>query len=202
MLELKMAGLSPNTHDRPEQLGRPFDLWRTTGVVGEGACFLILEPESSKRAGYAYVSGYAFANDKGSQPGEGLTEAIGLCLANARVRTSEVDAISAWGPGHRIIDAVEAKVLRGIFQEALDDIPTCSIKGAIGNPFGAAGAIQVGCAALGIQESFVPPTVNWTHPDPDCALNLSSQPRFVSVTNMVVNAHGLSGTNSCLLVQR
>ena len=202
MLELKLAGLSPNTQDRPEQLSRPFDMWRTTGVVGEGACFLILEPESSKRRGYAYVSGYSFATDRGSEPGEGLLEAISLCLANARVRASEVDAISAWGPGHRIIDAVEAKVLREIFHDNLDSIPACSIKGAIGNPFAAAGAIQVGCAALGIQESFVPPTVNWSHPDPDCALNLSSHPRFLPVTNTVINSHGLSGTNSCLLVQR
>jgi 3-oxoacyl-(acyl-carrier-protein) synthase len=202
MLELKMAGLSPDTSERPEQLGRPFDMWRTTGVVGEGACFLILEPESSIRSAYAYISGYSFANDAGSNPGEGLRDAIGLCLANARVRMSEIDLISAWGPGHRVIDAVEAKVLRDLFKSYIDGIPVVSIKGAIGNPFGAAGAIQVGCAALGIRDSFVPPTVNWTHPDPSCALNLSSCPRFLPTSNVIINSHGLSGTNSCLLVQR
>jgi 3-oxoacyl-(acyl-carrier-protein) synthase len=69
MLELKMAGLSPNTADRPEQLGRPFDMWRTTGVVGEGACILIFEPDSSPRTGYALVSGYSFATDRAFQTG-------------------------------------------------------------------------------------------------------------------------------------
>ncbi|HTO04889.1 MAG TPA: beta-ketoacyl synthase N-terminal-like domain-containing protein [Opitutus sp.] len=202
MLELKMSGLSPDTSERPEQLGRPFDMWRTTGVVGEGACFMVLEPESSKRPGYAFVSGYSFATDRGNQPGEGLLEAITLCLANARIRTSEVEMISAWGPGHRIIDAVEAKVLRDLFRDELDKIPVVSIKGSVGNPFAAAGAIQAGLAALSIHDSFIPPTVNWTHPDPSCLLNLSTTPRFISMNNAIINSHGLSGTNSCLLVQR
>jgi 3-oxoacyl-(acyl-carrier-protein) synthase len=202
MLELKMAGLSPDTSDRPEQLSRPFDMWRTTGVVGEGACFLVLEPESSPRVGYAYISGYSFASDKGELPGEGLFESMVLCMANARVRPSEIDLISAWGPGHRIIDAVEAAVIGDLFGADLDNISVVSIKGAIGNPFAAAGAIQVGCAALSIRESAVPPTVNWTHPDPSCLLNLACHARYVTSNKVLVNSHGLSGTNSCLLIER
>jgi 3-oxoacyl-[acyl-carrier-protein] synthase II len=202
MLELKMAGLSPDTAERPEQLARPFDLWRTTGVIGEGACIMILEPESSPRPGYAYVSGYSFAGDRIDQPGEGLLDAIRLCLANGGARRTEVDMISAWGPGHRMIDAAEARVLREFFGDELDRIPTVSIKGAIGNPFAAAGAIQAGCAALGMRGAFIPPTVNWRHPDPACRLNLSAQPRFLPFTTALINSHGLSGTNSCLLLRR
>jgi 3-oxoacyl-(acyl-carrier-protein) synthase len=202
MLELKMAGLAPDTDEQPERLARPFDLWRTTGVIGEGACILILEPESSPRPGYAFVSGYAFASDLGEEPGGGLEEAIRLTLANAQVRSGQVDHISAWGPGHRVIDAVEARVLRRVFGEPLAEIATVSIKGAIGNPFGAAGAIQAGCVALGMRDGFVPPTVNWHHPDPDCRLNLSARPRFLPFETALINSHGLSGTNSCLLLRR
>lgn len=202
MLELKMAGLSPDTAERPEQLARPFDLWRTTGVIGEGACLMVLEPESSPRPGYAFVSGYSFATDPGDQPGEGLLEAMRLCLANAGAQRSDVELISAWGPGHRVIDAVEARVLREFFGDELARIPTVSIKGAIGNPFAAAGAIQAGCAALGLRESFIPPTVNWRHPDPACPLNLSALPRFMACKTALINSHGLSGTNSCLLLRR
>ena len=202
MLELKIAGLSPDTAERPEQLARPFDLWRTTGVIGEGACIMILEPESSPRPGYAFVSGYSFATDPGKQPGEGLLEAIRLCAANAGVRRSEIEAINAWGPGHREIDAVEARVLREFFGDGLRGIPTVSIKGAIGNPFAAAGAIQAGCVALGMRGSFIPPTVNWQHPDPACNLNLSASARFLPFKTALVNSHGLSGTNSCLLLRR
>ena len=202
MLELRSAGLSPATADSAEQICRPFDLWRTTGVIGEGACLMTLEPDSSPRPGYAYVSGYSFASDPGSMPGEGLELAIRVCLANANVSSSEVDMINAWGPGHREIDAVEAGVLRNVFGKYLDQIPTVSIKGSIGNPFAAAGAIQIGCAALGLKESYIPPTVNWKHPDPACRLNLSVRARFMPFSAALVNAHGLSGTNSSLILQR
>ena len=197
-----MAGLAPATAERPEQLSRPFDLWRTTGVIGEGACMMILEPESSPRPGYAFVSGYSFASDPSTGLGEGLRHAIEQCLANARVRAKHVDTISAWGPGHREIDASEAGVLRDVFGDRLDTIPAVSIKGAIGNPFAAAGAIQAGVAALGMSNGFIPPTVNWERPDPNCRLNLSKNPRFISFDFALINSHGLSGTNSALLLER
>ncbi|MBM3854730.1 MAG: hypothetical protein FJ399_16515 [Verrucomicrobia bacterium] len=202
MLELRMAGLSPATAERPDQLGRPFDLWRTTGIIGEGACILTLEPESSLRAGYAWIDGYSYAADKTERLGEGLFEAIRLCLANANASPADIDMISAWGPGHREIDAVEAKILRRILGAELDRVPIVSIKGAIGNPFAAAGAIQAGCAALGLREGHMPPTVNWRHPDPECPLNLSAAARFMQFTTALINSHGLSGTNSCLLLRR
>lgn len=202
MLELRMAGLSPASAERPDQLSRPFDMWRTAGVIGEGACMMILEPENSPRQGYAFISGYSFASDSSTQLVEGLRHAIEQCLANASARPGEVESISAWGPGHREIDAAEAGVLREIFGAKLDSIPTVSIKGAIGNPFAAAGAIQAGVAALGMRQSFIPPTVNWRHPDPSCRLNLSSRPRYVSFEKGLVNSHGLSGTNSALLLER
>lgn len=200
MLELRLAGLSPSTNEYPERLSRPFDLWRTTGVIGEGACIMVLEPDSSPRAGYAYVSGYSFASDSVSGVAEGLYHAIQQALANARVKPFHVDLVSAWGPGHREIDAAEASVLARVFGTSLTDLPVVSLKGAIGNPFGAAGAIQAGCAALGMQEGFVPPTVNWEHPDPSCRLNLSSNPRFIETKLALVNSHGLSGTNAALLL--
>jgi 3-oxoacyl-(acyl-carrier-protein) synthase len=202
MLELRMAGLSPATTERPEQLVRPFDMWRTTGVIGEGACMLILEPESSPRPGYAFVSGYSFATDPSAGVCEGLRHAIEQCLANARVRPNDIDTINAWGPGHRELDAAEASVLSEVFGDKLAAIPIASIKGAIGNPFAAAGAIQVGTVALGMRGSFIPPTVNWKTPDPACRLNLSARPRFISFDAALVNSHGISGTNSALLMER
>ena len=71
---------------------------------------------------------------------------------------------------------------------------------AIGNPFGAAGAIQAGCAALGMRDGFIPPTVNWEHPDPSCRLNLSRSSRFIETKLALVNSHGLSGTNAALIL--
>lgn len=202
MLELRMAGMSPSTDECPEQLCRPFDLWRTTGVIGEGSCILVVEPESSPRKGYAFVEGYSFATDPEGALGPGLKRALDLCLGNARTRADEIDMVSCWGPGHREIDAMEARVLATVFGGRISQLPAVSIKGAIGNPFAAAGAIQVGCAALGLTHGFIPPTVNWKRPDPECGLNLSRNPRFMDIGRVLVAAHGVSGTNSGLILAK
>lgn len=202
MLELKLAGLAPGNPEFPERQCRPFDLWRTTGVIGEGACVVVLEAEDSPRPGYAWVDGYAFASDPVEAPGEGFATAIKLALANAGMREADVECINAWGPGHKIIDAAEARALREAFGAALSTVPAVSIKGAIGNPLGAAGAIQLGAAALGLKFGAIMPTVNWQYPDPACGLNLSASARFIPHSTTLVNSHGLSGTNACLVLRR
>ncbi len=202
MLELRMAGLAPVSAEWPERMCRPFDLWRTTGVIGEGACLFLLESDDSPRPARAYVDGYAYATDPAEKPVGGLVEAIRLALANASRRRSEIDCINAWGPGHKLVDRAEAQVLHEVFGESLKGIPVASIKGAVGNPLGAAGAMQVGAAALGLADGMIPPTVNWQYPDPDCPLNLSSQFRAIDHQVALVNSHGLSGTNACLVLSK
>jgi 3-oxoacyl-(acyl-carrier-protein) synthase len=202
MLELKAAGLAPGTHELADRLGRPFDLWRTTGVIGEGACFVILEPEDSPRPGYAFVRGFGYASDQNGDICGGLSRAVRSALANARLSPGSIDHISAWGPGHRLIDAAEAKAMEAVFGETVWNIPAYSIKGAIGNPFAAAGAIQTAAAALGLQSGALPPTVNWERADPACPFSLSNRVRWVDSTFAMINAHGVSGTNSCLILER
>ena len=200
LVELRAAGLTPATSDRADQLDRPFDLWRTTGVISEGGSMFVLEPESSPRSGYAYVGGYAFANDGPDDLCDGMAEAMKLALADAKMRPGEVDSISAWGPGHKLVDAGEARALAQIFGASLGSVPAYSIKGAIGNPLGGAPAIQVAAAALGQRNGRIPPTVNWEYPDPSCPLNLSGKARSVDHSVTLVNAHGLSGVNASLIL--
>lgn len=202
MLELRLAGLSPGNPDNPSSQCRPFDLWRTTGVIGEGACVLVLEPSESPRLGYGYIDGYASANDTHGLPCSGLSLAIAQCLASAAILPTEVGAISAWGPGHREIDRREAEVLEKAFGASLSTIPVYSIKGAIGNPLGAAGAIQAGAVACCLSRQVLPPTVNWEFRDPECDLNLSNQTLCIPYQTCLINSHGLSGTNACLLISQ
>ncbi len=199
MLELKLAGLAPGNPEQPERQCRPFDRWRTTGVIGEGSCVMVLEPEHSGRPAYAYVEGHGYASDTDT-PCSGLLEAMRLAVSNSGLRAKDVEAISAWGPGHKVLDCAEADMMEKFFGSHLEHIPVVSLKGAIGNPLGAAGAIQAGCGALGLSQSVLPPTVNWQHPDPACRLNLSAKSRYISHGNLLINAHGLSGTNACLLL--
>jgi 3-oxoacyl-(acyl-carrier-protein) synthase len=202
MLELNLAKLSPRNARKPTEMGRPFDLWRNTGVIGEGACVLILEAEDSPRPAYAWIGGYAYGNDDAGSSGNGLAGTMKMALANAQCRSAAVDLINAWGPGHTEIDAVEADCLGRLFGDRLKSIPAVSLKGAIGNPLAAAGSIQVASAALSLQTGRIPPTVNWKTPDPDCPLNLASSARDVGCTVALVNAHGLCGTNASMILFR
>jgi 3-oxoacyl-[acyl-carrier-protein] synthase II len=200
MLEFRMAGLAPGSRDDPLAQCRPFDLWRTTGVIGEGACMLVLEPMTSPRPAYGVIRGYSYATDSEGQLCSGLLAAIRGAIANASLSPADIGALSAWGPGHREVDRAEAEILAQVFAQDLARIPAASIKGAIGNPLGAAGAIQAGGAALGLSMGIVPPTVNWQRPDPNCPLSLGTTARRLPHRNVLVNSHGLSGTNACLVI--
>jgi 3-oxoacyl-(acyl-carrier-protein) synthase len=202
MLELTLAKLSPRNVRAPTEMGRPFDLWRNTGVIGEGACVVVLEPEDSPRKAYAWVGGYAYGNDDVGVPGNGLLDTIRMALANANCVPASVDFVNAWGPGHTEIDRVEADCLCRIFGERIGSIPVASLKGAIGNPLAAAGSIQVCSTALSLMTGRVPPTVNWETPDPECPLNLSGQFRDVGCSVALINSHGLCGTNASMVLFR
>jgi len=202
LLELRAAGLTPPSLERPGQLSRPFDLWRTTGIVSEGACMFVIEADTCARRGYSYISGYAFANDDSDGLCSGLAIAALEAMADAKIRPADVDAISAWGPGHKLVDAAEARALARVFKRTLPETPVVSIKGAIGTPLGAAPAIQMAAVALAQTHGTIPPTVNWEYPDPECPLNLSNCARPIEHRVTLINAHGLAGVNACLLLER
>lgn len=203
LVEFRGGDMTPATTELPERMARPFDLWRTTGVVSEGACMFVVEPEESPRPGYSYIAGYAFGNDTPGGNCDGMTVAGRLAIGAARKRPSDVEVINAWGPGHKLVDAGEAQALVSLFgRSLLQQIPTVSIKGAIGMPLGAAPAIQIAAAALAQREGAIPPTVNWEHPDPACPLNLSNQPRFLEHAVTLLNAHGVGGVNASMVLQR
>ncbi len=202
LLEFNAAELSPTNDSEIPRSCRPFDLWRSTGVLGEGAAMLILEPEDSPRPAYAWITGYGYASDGNQLAGEGIADAARIALANASRRADEVDYICAWGPGHRAIDTNESTALRHIFGERLANIPVSSIKGAIGTALAAAGAIELASVALSLRQGQIPPTVNWETPDPQCPLNLHGQTRYLSPQVAMVNAHGLSGSNAVVIVEK
>ena len=202
LLELRAAGLTPTTDEMPGRLARPFDLWRTTGVISEGACMFVLEPEESPRPGYSFVRGYATANDPPNELCGGFIASGRRALGDARLHVSEVEAINAWGPGHRLIDPAEAGALNAVLGAAAKSIPCVSIKGAIGTPLSAAGPMQVAAAALGQRFGKIAPTVNWEFPDPSCPLKLSSRVREVEHRITLLNAQGLAGVNSTMLLER
>ncbi len=202
MLELRAAGLTPCSNDMSDRIARPLDLWRTTGVVSEGSCILVLEPEDSPRRGHALVAGYGVANDVPDRLCSGLIDSAKSAIADALIRPNLIEALNAWAPGHRLIDEAEVESMRKVFGPQLSDVLAYSIKGSIGSALGAAPAIQVGASALALAAGLVPGTVNWQYPDPSCLLNLSSSSRQVAHDFELVNAHGVGKVNASIVLQK
>jgi 3-oxoacyl-(acyl-carrier-protein) synthase len=202
LLEFRRVNLTPPTWENAARHCRPFDLWRTTGTVSEGAAMFVLEPEDSPRPGYCWIDGYAFANDKVGDICSGMEHAMADALADARLHADAIDVVNAWAPGHTTIDAAEAHLIRKLFGARADEILTHSIKGALGNALGGAPAIQVAATALGLRGQFVPPTVNWEFPDPACKLRISGSLEHIGHDHVIVNAHGIAGMNTSLVMSK
>jgi 3-oxoacyl-[acyl-carrier-protein] synthase II len=193
MAELTAARLTTPEFEDPATAGKPFDVFRELGVIGEGAGFVILESMDSPRPSYATIRGFASGKDLGQMPGDGFSWVMENALANARIRPSSIDYISTWGPGHFLLDIAEANALEGVFRKYLQLIPAGSIKGSIGHPLGASSAIQLISTALALKTGQIPPTA-------DCKLVLSTKPRLLRPQTAMMNCHGIGNNNSTVIL--
>jgi len=202
------SGLSSQRNDDPEKASRPFDLSRDTGVISEGAGIVVLENlERAQARGariYVEVESYGKQRDRDhDRPASGLEDSMNLALANAGWTTADIDYISAYGPGHPVLDAAEAAVIRRVFKERASWIPVNSIKGATGNALAAGGPFQLIASALCVRDQTIPPTANCEELDPDCDLDIVRQrPRKAKIDHVLINVRGLGGSASTMLVSR
>lgn len=200
MAELTAARLTAPEYEDPETSGRPFDVFRELGVIGEGAGYVILESMDSPRPSYATIRGYASGKDLGISPGDGFSWVIEKAMINSRMRPEAVDYISTWGPGHFLLDMSESHALETVFGNWIQSIPAGSIKGAVGHPLGAASAIQFISTAVTLKTGLIPPTANLDFQDPDSPLRLSAKPRLLRPQSAIMNCHGIGNNNSTIVL--
>ena len=202
------TGLSSMRNGDPEKASRPFDSDRDTGVISEGAGMFVLENLDRALARgariYLEITGYAAQRDRDAeQPGSGLRDAMNVALANAARRIDDVDYISAYGPGHPVLDAAEVRYIKEVFGERAYSIPISSIKGVTGNPLAAAGPFQIAACALSFRDQIVAPTTNLDNPDPACDLDLvPRRARRTKLECILMNVRGLGGSASSMVVER
>ena len=202
------SGLSSCRNGEPETASRPFDLCRDSGVISEGAAIFILENlERATARGariYLEICGYGKRRDRdATRAGSGLEDSMTLALANAGAEAAEIDYISAYGPGHPILDAVEVDAIRKVFGDYAYSVPVSSIKGVTGNPLAAAGPFQLASCALSIRDQVIAPTANYEVEDPDCDLDfVPNRARKTKVDCALINVRGLGGSASTMIVNR
>ncbi len=199
-------------NDAPKMASRPFDRQRDGFVLSEGAGVLVLEDfvfAQSRGANIlAEIIGYGVSSDAHhiTQPpetGEGMAQAMQMALNKARLGANEIDYINAHGTSTPLNDRVETKAIKTVFGEHAPKVPISSTKSMMGHLIGAGGAVEAAICIMVIQKGIIPPTMNLTHPDPDCDLDyVPNVARRASVKYALSNSFGFGGHNSALVFGR
>jgi 3-oxoacyl-[acyl-carrier-protein] synthase II len=207
----QVGALSTKNGD-PTRASRPFDKERDGFVMSEGGGVLILEDlENALRRGapiYAEVLGYATTNDAYSithplPDGLQAKKALQLTLDSANVGPSEIDYINAHGSSTPLNDKIETKVIKEIFGERAYKLPISSNKSMIGHSLGASGAIEAIASILTIKYQFIPPTINYEFPDPECDLDyVPNRGRKAIINTVLSSSYGFGGKNSNIIIRK
>ncbi len=194
----------------PSRACRPFSADREGLVMGEGGAMLLLEElDHARQRGakiYAEISGFGMSSDANhiTQPSiEGPARAVRMALAEARVNPEEVDYINAHGTGTRLNDVTETQVIKEVFKDHARRLAISSTKSMHGHAMGATGAIEMVATVQAIDRGIIPPTANYTQPDPECDLDyVPNQAREKAVRVALSNSFAFGGLNALLLVRR
>jgi len=194
----------------PSRACRPFSADREGLVMGEGAGVLLLEEMGhARRRGakiYAELAGYGITSDAShiTQPSvEGPVRAIQMALDEAGVKPEEVDYVNAHGTGTRLNDVTETQVVKAAFKEHARRVAISSTKSMHGHAMGATGAIELVASVMALEQGIIPPTANYTKPDPECDLDyVPNQAREASVRVAVSNSFAFGGLNAVLVVRK
>lgn len=184
---------------------RPFDAGRQGIITSEGAAVLVLESlDHARQRGahiYAEVLGYGSNCDANHMvaPHQGsIAECIRIAHQRAGIGPEDVDYICAHGTGTRTNDVVEVAAIREVFGEQAP--PTSSIKSMIGHTMGAASAMGAIACVLGMQNDFLPPTVNFRSADAHCDIDcVPNEARSAHIE--IAENHGFAfGGNNAILI--
>ncbi|MEC7108964.1 MAG: beta-ketoacyl-ACP synthase II [Planctomycetota bacterium] len=198
--------------DSPEQASRPFENDRDGFVFSEGAGIVIFEElEHAKARGakiYAEVLGYGTSGDAGhiTQPdeeGTGAAKAMSTALTDADLAPDQVDYINAHGTSTPLGDKAETRAVKSVFGAAAEKLSISSTKSQLGHSLGASGGIELVLCVKALQEQTVPPTINFSTPDPECDLDYTpNEPKSRSLNYVMSNSFGFGGHNASVVVGR
>lgn len=199
-------------NDDPIGASRPFDVDRDGFVMGEGSGIIVLEElEHALRRGarvYAELVGYGSTADafhivQPESGGDGAARAFAMALEDAGVTPPEVDYINAHGTSTEINDAMETRAIKRVWGEYAGRVAVSSTKSVTGHMLGAAGAVELMAAVLACQHNTIPPTINYSTPDPVCDLDyVPNEARRQKVDVALSDSLGFGGHNAVLVVRK
>lgn len=202
-------------NDNPRGACRPFDATRGGFVLGEGSGIVILESLDHAQARgakiLAEVCGYgsscdAFAVTDQHPEGRGAIVAMQEALKDAEMTVNDINYINAHGTGTKVNDSTESWAIKEVFKAregGPNSLPISSIKSMMGHLIAAAGAVELITCVLAIRDNMLPPTANYSNPDPECDLDyVPNKARAAKVDVALSNSFGFGGQNDTLIIKR
>jgi 3-oxoacyl-[acyl-carrier-protein] synthase II len=207
-----MKAMTSKFNDRPLDASRPFDKERDGFVIGEGAGVVILETlEHAQKRGariYAELAGYGMTSDahhitQPSPDGSGVKRAMLKALSNACLNPEQIGYVNAHGTSTPLNDKAETAALKLAFGDHAYKLQISSTKSMTGHLLGGAGAIEAIAVALALHHQIIPPTINYTTPDPDCDLDyVPNTAREAKFDAAVSNNSGFGGHNAVVAFKK
>ena len=196
-------------NDDPEGASRPFDKDRDGFVLSEGSAVVVLEERERAVARgariYGEVVGYGATADAyhitaPSPEGEGNARAMRMALDQAGLPPTAIDYINAHGTSTQPNDREETAAIKQVFGDHAYTLMVSSTKSMTGHLLGAAGALEAIACLLAMRDGCIPPTINYTTPDPACDLDyVPNAARARQVRIALSNSMGFGGHNASLI---
>lgn len=199
------------TNPDPFTACRPFDTNRDGFILGEGSGVLILEElEHALNRGaniIAEIVGYGCTNDAfhitaPAEEGEGAARCMKLAIKDANINPADIGYINAHGTSTKANDKNETAAVKSVFGKYAYELPMSSTKSMTGHLLGASGAIEAIITACALKDGFIPPTINYKNPDPECDLDyVPNEGRSAEFTYALSNSFGFGGHNASLVLK-
>jgi len=199
-------------NDDPAGASRPFDATRDGFLIGEGAGALVLETLERAQARsatiHAELVGYGLSADayhitSPAPEGAGAQHAMRQALTDAAASADEVDYVNAHGTSTPMNDTNETAAIKAVFGNAAYRCVVSSTKSMTGHLLGAAGGLEAVICTLVCKHGKIPPTINFSEPDPTCDLDYAhNEMRERPVQLALSNSFGFGGHNVCLALRR
>lgn len=207
-----MQALCCDFNDRPTAASRPFDKDRAGFVMGEGSGIVVLESLEHAQARGARILGEvvgfgmtadAYHMTTPAEGGEGAARGMALALKDGGLKPSDIGYINAHGTSTPYNDKFETQAIKTVFGDDAKKVPISSTKSTTGHLLGAAGGVEfVACLEV-LAKGVLPPTINYTTPDPDCDLDyIPNVKREAKVDVCLSNSLGFGGQNVSLVVRK
>jgi 3-oxoacyl-[acyl-carrier-protein] synthase II len=210
LIRFSLLSALSTSNDPPQGAARPFAKNRDGFVMAEGAGALVLESLAAAKARGAKILGVlegcgemadAFHRTRSSPDGKPIIGCIRNAIADAGLSPDDIDYVNPHGTGTPENDKMEGLGVMAVFGERAKTLPISSNKSMIGHTLSAAGAVEAVFSLLTLQHQRIPPTINYTVPDPAIPLDVvPNEARDAKVRHVISNSFGFGGQNVSLVM--